>query len=165
MSRVKRKLVLGISHLSVAMLGASLLVANPVSAEEMSESQGQTVDLTTQNSSNGIVEVIEVTEDGEEYIVGSTQHPYLKGREDGYNAGYQDGQDTDASETPNDAIPEPQTTPSYKDEGKKQDYDDGYRDAYALGYRNGWDDNHYIWSTFKRMWYWFTGLFYSSSTR
>ncbi len=34
----KKKLVLGISHLSVAMLGASLLVANPVSAEEESSS-------------------------------------------------------------------------------------------------------------------------------
>ncbi|MDV5976163.1 UNVERIFIED_CONTAM: hypothetical protein KB581_00570 [Streptococcus canis] len=193
MSRVKRKLVLGISHLSVAMLGASLLVANPVSAEEGNGSpQVEATVVTTQGGSETseqqisqetsqeaskktspktapgvVIELIEEGENGEERILYSTQDPYFKGRDDGYNAGYRDGQKEDAPENPTNVTPELSTNPytTSGDQGKSVSYSDGYQDAYALGYRDGWDNKHYIWSTFKRMWYWFTGLFYSSSTR
>ncbi|VTT09922.1 hypothetical protein [Streptococcus dysgalactiae] len=155
----KKKSLLGIGYLSVAMLGASLLMAKPVSAEEMSESQGQTVDLATQTSSNGIVELIEVAENGEERILYSTQDPYLKGRDDGYDAGYQTGQKPGASEDPVNPSPEPPTEP-YTTQKDNRGYRSGYQDAYASGYRHGWDDNHYIWSTLRDIWYWVTSYFY-----
>lgn len=174
----KKKSLLGIGYLSVAMLGASLLMAKPVSAEEEASSQGASTVVTTQQASDtneqqisqetsqgtnpaAVVELIEVTEDGKEYIVYSTQDPYFKGRDDGYNAGYQDGQKPGAPETPNDDTPEPQTNP-YKDEdeNKKQAYSEGYRDNYYAGYRNGWDNNHYIWSTLRNVWYLVTSYFY-----
>ncbi|EIQ82933.1 hypothetical protein ACVR0W_07605 [Streptococcus canis] len=153
----KKKSLLGIGYLSVAMLGASLLMAKPVSAEEMSESGDQAMRLVTQTGNNGVVEVIEVAENGEERILGSTQDPYFKGRDDGYDAGYQDGQKPGAPETPSSDIPEPQDIPSFYDESW---YKNGYNDAYVLGYRNGWDDNHYIWSTLRNVWYLVTSYFY-----
>ena len=48
----KKKLVLGLGHLSVAMLGVSLLVANPVSAEEEVSSQSVSTVVTTQGGSD-----------------------------------------------------------------------------------------------------------------
>lgn len=103
----KKKSLLNIGYLSVAMLGVSLLMAKPVSAEEMNDSQSHATSLATKTGPYGIVEVGEVTEDDKEYILGSTQNPYLKGREDGLNAGYQDGQQPNASETPINPTPEP----------------------------------------------------------
>lgn len=64
----KKKSILGISYLSVAVLGASLLMAKPVSAEEMGVSQGQATSLATETSPYGIVEVGEITEEGHERI-------------------------------------------------------------------------------------------------
>ncbi|MDV5973179.1 FliH/SctL family protein [Streptococcus canis] len=170
----KKKSLLGIGYLSVAMLGASLLMAKPVSAEEEASSQGASTVVTTQQASdtNGqqisqesqvalpeaIVEVGESTEDGERVLF-NTKNPYQHGRDEGYNAGYKDGQKMGALEIPSNDAPEPQTIP-YKDEDKKQDYSEGYRDNYYAGYRNGWDNNHYIWSTLRNVWYLVTSYFY-----
>ncbi|VTS48915.1 hypothetical protein [Streptococcus dysgalactiae] len=149
----KKKSILGISYLSVAVLGASLLMAKPVSAEEMGVSQGQATSLATETSPYGIVEVGEITEEGHERILYSTQDPYLKGREDGYNAGYQDGQKPGAFEYPEDYTPQPKSNPYNSTTTKNKEwYDSGYRDNYYAGYRNGWDNNHYIWSTLKTVW-------------
>ncbi|VDC42087.1 hypothetical protein FMV2238Y02_05210 [Streptococcus canis] len=148
----KKKSLLGIGYLSVAMLGASLLMAKPVSAEEMSESGDQVMRLVTQTGNNGVVEVIGVAENGEERILGSTQDPYFKGRDDGYDAGYQDGQKLGAPEEPENDSPQPESNPYNHDQQNKGLYDSGYRDNYYAGYRNGWDDNHYIWSTLKTVW-------------
>lgn len=151
---MKKKSLLGLSYLSVAVLGVSLLMAKPVSAEEMSESQGQATSLATETSPYGIIEVGEIMENDEERILYSTQDPYHKGREDGYDAGYQDGQKPGAPEDPVNPSPEPPKNPytTSGDHGKSGNYSNGYQDAYALGYRNGWDNNHYIWSTLKTVW-------------
>lgn len=162
----KKKSLLGIGYLSVAMLGASLLMAKPVSAEEEVSSQDASPVVTiqqgsdtnkqqiSQETSHVRVELIEVTENDEERILYSTQDPYLKGREDGYNAGYQDGQKPGAPEAPVNSTPEPSKNPytTSEDHGKSENYSVGYQDAYGLGYRNGWDNNHYIWSTLKTVW-------------
>nr|WP_282917150.1 hypothetical protein [Streptococcus canis] len=168
----KKKLVLGLGHLSVAMLGVSLLVANPVSAEEDVSSQSVSTVATTQGGSDTteqhnektsqgtapgvVIELIEESDNGEERILGSTQSPYFKGRDDGYEAGYQDGQKEDAPENPTDATPElsknPYTTSG--DKAKETHYETGYQDTYASGYRRGWDEKHYIWSTLRNMWQW-----------
>ena len=175
----KKKLVLGLGHLSVAMLGVSLLVANPVSAEEEVSSQSVSTVVTTQGGSDTteqqvsqktsegtskgtapgvVIELIEESDNGEERILGSTQSPYFKGRDDGYDAGYQDGQKEGAPENPTDATPEisknPYTTSG--DKAKETHYETGYQDTYASGYRRGWDDKHYIWSTLRNMWQWLT---------
>lgn len=181
----KKKLVLGLGHLSVAMLGASLLVANPVSAEEEVSSQSVSTVVTTQGGSDTteqhneqktsqgaapgvVIELIAEGENGEELILGSTQHPYFKGRDDGYEAGYQDGQKEDAPENPTDATPEPPKNPyttsgdkilgniTSGDRAKESNYRNGYQDTYVSGYRRGWDDKHYIWSTLRNMWQWLT---------
>lgn len=162
----KKKSLLGIGYLSVAMLGASLLMAKPVSAEEEVSSHGASTVVTTQQASDtsdtneqqisqvalpeSIVEVGESAEDGERVLF-NTKNPYQHGRDEGYNAGYQDGQKMGALEIPSNDTPEPPMSP-YQQNHDKQDYILGYQDAYALGYRNGWDNNHYIWSTLKTVW-------------
>lgn len=124
---------------------------------------------TSQGAAPGVViELIAEGENGEELILGSTQHPYFKGRDDGYEAGYQDGQKEDAPENPTDATPEPPKNPyttsgdkilgniTSGDRAKESNYRNGYQDTYASGYRRGWDDKHYIWSTLRNMWQWLT---------
>ncbi|GAA0055001.1 UNVERIFIED_CONTAM: hypothetical protein KB570_05225 [Streptococcus canis] len=176
----KKKLVLGLGHLSVAMLGASLLVANPVSAEEENGSpqveakvvvtEASTTDTSSNDSSqqeeqvqkdskvtvpSGIVEVGEVTDEHGETILYSNKSSYDNGRDAGYQKGYEDGQQPDAPEYPKNESPEPQTTP-YRESRDDSYYKMGYQDTYASGYRRGWDDKHYIWSTLRNMWQWLT---------
>ncbi|VTS72642.1 Uncharacterised protein [Streptococcus canis] len=200
----KKKSVLGIGYLSVAMLGASLLMTNPVSAdsfsyhkdqcsvltlvdvtgectcdddlgfEECSEDDNQLTELKSQNGETeqitgenqesqvvlpkSIVEVGESAEDGERVLF-NTKDPYHHGRDEGYIAGYQDGQKPGASENPVNPTPKPQTAP-YSNEKDKNSYKSGYSDNYYSGYRHGWNDNHYIWSTLKMIWNWVTSYFY-----
>lgn len=173
----KKKSLLGLSYLSVAVLGVSLLMAKPVSAEEEVSSQDASTVVTTQQGSDtkeqqisqetsqgtnpaAVVELIEVAENGEERILYRTQDPYHHGREDGYNAGYQDGQKPGAPEEPENYSPQPESNPYNHDQQNKKWYESGYSDNYYAGYRQGWDDNHYIWSTLKTVWYWVTSYFY-----
>lgn len=173
----KKKLVLGLGHLSVAMLGASLLVANPVSAEEGSSSTDESTVVVTEASTtssndssqqeeqvqknskvtvpSGIVEVGEDTAEYGETILYSNKTSYENGRDAGYQKGYEDGQQPDAPENPKNEYPEPETIP-YKESRDKNNYKSGYQDAYGLGYGRGWDEKHYIWSTLRNIWQWLT---------
>ncbi|MGG6797078.1 UNVERIFIED_CONTAM: hypothetical protein KB579_03855 [Streptococcus canis] len=91
----KKKLVLGIAHLSIAMLGASLLVANPVSADGRTSNPDYKTGFT-EGESAGYHEGF-YPYDYSLYQSPSKTRPgnedYAKGYNDGFQQGYSKGKE------------------------------------------------------------------------
>lgn len=133
---LKKKSVLGLSYLTMALLGASVLMANPVSADE--EEETVTVLNVASSVPTGIVEVGEIDSDGSEVILNSGEVSSLsqfeKARTDGYEAGYEDGKVSDTPEVDRNSI----DSKNYSD----SEYDTDYKDAYEVGHYAGWKLTH-----------------------
>lgn len=114
---LKKKSVLGLSYLTVALLGASVLMFNPVSADEENE---HTVHTQTKD-----------------------MPAWERGKEDGWEKGWIDGNKPEST-SPYDLreieVPQPDNTP-YDDPGMesdKEEYLQEYNDLYPAGYTAGY---------------------------
>ncbi|VHH05432.1 Uncharacterised protein [Streptococcus pyogenes] len=114
--KTKSKRFLNLATLCLALLGTTLLMAQPVKAEEPKRDR---------------VEDQEKKDD-----------PYQKGVKDGHRAGYevgkQDRQEKGSSDpTPPSKAPEPKSNP-YKTDDDKRRYRSGWDTMYISGYYQGW---------------------------
>ncbi|MGP6387837.1 hypothetical protein [Streptococcus dysgalactiae] len=113
---LKKKSVLGLSYLTVALLGASVLMVNPVSADEENE---HTVHTQTKD-----------------------MPAWERGKEDGWEKGWIDGNKPEST-SPYDSeieVPKPDSTP-YDAPGMENDkveYLQEYNDLYPAGYTAGY---------------------------
>ncbi|MGG6794648.1 UNVERIFIED_CONTAM: hypothetical protein KB582_02160 [Streptococcus canis] len=85
----KKKLVLGITHLSIAMLGASLLIANPVSADGGTSDSDYKTGFT-EGQKVGYHDGL-YPYDYSQYQSPSQTHPGNEDYAKGYGAGFQQG--------------------------------------------------------------------------
>lgn len=130
---LKKKSVLGLSYLTVALLGASVLMANPVSADEEKSSDYGTITAVDPDYPKESLEVSELTEEFEEEV--GTTNEFQQAQQDGWNAGYQAGKQANKPEIERTEIPS-----SNKYEGKS--FEDDYKDSYQRGHYQGYLDAH-----------------------
>lgn len=117
---LKKKSVLGLSYLTVALLGASVLMTNPVSADVS--------DVTT-----GLIEVGEVNEQGLEVRLEPKElSDFEKAWASGWEDGYQQGLKSDASGPEIEIHDIPYS--EYHDGEYSSDYNDGYRVGFATAW-------------------------------
>ncbi|VHD88871.1 Uncharacterised protein [Streptococcus pyogenes] len=127
--KTKSKRFLNLATLCLALLGTTLLMAQPVKAEEPKRERDR------------------VVEDQEKKM-----SPYQRGLRDGQKPGYERGkqdkqqkqnESPDASPTPPERhkveVPEPENNP-YHEDSDKQRYKTGWNTAYLSSYYNGWFD-------------------------
>ncbi|EMO8622175.1 TPA: hypothetical protein ACJTYV_001533 [Streptococcus pyogenes] len=146
--KTRSKHFLNLATLCLALIGTTLLMAQPVKAE-MSEAGHDSVTVSS----------VGLADDG----------AYDKGHDAGSKAGYQAGLQSswNESEPPSkDNIPEPSENPYEGNERDKADYKQGFRDGYPGGYVGGWRESHPIEATLQYLWYtvssWFESLFNNS---
>ncbi|HER6086432.1 hypothetical protein ACEN7M_00735 [Streptococcus pyogenes] len=149
--KTKSKRFLNLATLCLALLGTTLLTGQPVKAEGGDNSL---VEVSGNGSTDGRLPSSEhrVDESSESEQIKKEAEAYQKGRDDGEEAGYQEGKKEDSPRVPLNDSPRPSSTPYDQNPTLQAEYGNGYSDAYLLGYNRGWEETNPIQSTLIWLW-------------
>ncbi|MFS4577961.1 hypothetical protein [Streptococcus pyogenes] len=111
--KTRPKRFLNLATLSLALLGTTLLMAQPVKADNDTRESQERVDQRIED-------------------------PYDDGKNAGRKDGYESGNHKGISEEPPTKTPEPPTNPYSRDRVKSKKYRDGYQEWYVYRYYEGW---------------------------
>ncbi|HES4828730.1 TPA: hypothetical protein VOR05_001748, partial [Streptococcus pyogenes] len=124
--KTKSKRFLNLATLCLALLGTTLLIAQPVKAETVLNRQGQEQKQANTDDSTGKNGIR-----SEE----SEQNTYQEGKSKGYQLGLRDGRKKDAPPYPSNTFPD--SNPYSSNYTKKYYYKRGYEEGYVQGYYLG----------------------------
>ncbi|HEP1262594.1 TPA: hypothetical protein ACF1JQ_001077 [Streptococcus pyogenes] len=155
--KTRSKRFLNLATLCLALLGTTLLMARPVKAEVVSNSDESSLSVASSDGSEGDAELRRqfLTERGltDDQL---SKEEYFQGGIHGYVDGYKRGSEIDAPRKPEDK--------PYNGDNRGGEYELGYNDCYGSGYRYGWEKNHPIQSFLSYVWGMITEFFFPSSS-